>query len=92
MPRIFGILVRFRKLTLWKTVIKISSFLVNFAPVSTENWEAIIEKDLKGADYDRKLIWRTTEGFPVKPYYRSEDLANLGHLETIPGVFPFTRK
>lgn len=62
-----------------------------FAPVSTENWEAIIQKDLKGADYDKKLIWKTTEGFPVKPYYRSEDLANLGHLETIPGVFPFTR-
>ena len=35
--------------------------------------------DLKGADYDKKLIWKTGEGFDVKPYFRS------GDLEGIPG-------
>jgi methylmalonyl-CoA mutase len=48
-----------------------------FPPVSTEEWEAVIAKDLKGADYEKKLVWRTEEGFSVKPYYRGEHLAGL---------------
>ena len=42
-----------------------------FPPVSTEAWEAAITADLKGADYERKLVWRTTEGFNLRPYYRA---------------------
>ena len=45
-----------------------------FPPISTEEWEATIQKDLKGADYERKLVWRTDEGFNVRPYYRAENL------------------
>jgi methylmalonyl-CoA mutase len=45
-----------------------------FPPVSTAEWEAAIRADLKGADYDKKLLWRTGEGITVKPFYRAEDL------------------
>ncbi len=62
-----------------------------FAPVSTEQWEEVIKKDLKGADYNKKLVWRTTEGFAVKPYYRQEDLKNLTFMDSVPGDFPFLR-
>jgi methylmalonyl-CoA mutase len=62
-----------------------------FQPVSTQDWETKIFEDLKGADYDKKLIWRTEEGFSVKPYYRSQDLEQLKWLEGMPGHFPFTR-
>jgi len=63
-----------------------------FPPVSTAEWEAIIHQDLKGADYEKKLIWKTTEGFKVKPYYRAEDLVNLkAMLASLPGQFPFLR-
>lgn len=62
-----------------------------FPPVSTQQWEDVINKDLKGADYDKKLVWRTIEGFNVKPYYRAEDLENLSYLNTNPAEFPFTR-
>lgn len=63
-----------------------------FPPVSTEQWEAKIQEDLKGADYEKKLIWRTAEGFKVKPYYRLEDLNGLKEmLSNLPGEFPFTR-
>ena len=48
-----------------------------FNAVSTEEWEAVIAKDLKGADYEKKLVWRTEEGFSARPYYRREDLAEL---------------
>jgi methylmalonyl-CoA mutase len=62
-----------------------------FPPVSTPEWEKVIEKDLKGADYREKLIWKTNEGIEVKPYYRAEDLEGLNHLEAFPGEFPFVR-
>ncbi len=62
-----------------------------FPPVSTEKWEEVIVKDLKGADYEKKLVWRTIEGFKVKPYYRAEDLEGLEYLDSNPGQKPFTR-
>ncbi len=62
-----------------------------FPPVSTQEWEDKIHKDLKGADYDRKLIWKTGEGFNVKPYYRKEDLEKYGVLNKFPEEFPFER-
>src|SRR5574344_1423203 len=62
-----------------------------FLPVSTEEWEEIIQKDLKGADYERKLVWRTDEGFSVRPYYRAENLKNIAYLDALPNEFPYTR-
>lgn len=54
-----------------------------FPPTPTKEWEAAIAKDLKGADYEKKLVWRTEEGLSVRPYYRSEDLKGLGNQLTI---------
>ena len=68
-----------------------NKLFAEFPPVSTEQWEEVINKDLKGADYNKKLVWRTIEGFNVKPYYRAEDLENLSYLNTNPDEFPFTR-
>lgn len=62
-----------------------------FPPISTKEWEEKIITDLKGADYEKKLIWKPIEGFKVQPYYRAEDLKNLEYLNTVPGEFPFMR-
>jgi methylmalonyl-CoA mutase len=62
-----------------------------FPPITTQQWEDVIIKDLKGADYDKKLVWKTPEGFKVKPYYREEDLKNLAYLQANPAEFPFVR-
>ncbi len=62
-----------------------------FPEVSTEKWEETINKDLKGADYEKKLVWRTDEGFKVRPYYRAENLKDLDYLKTMPDEFPYTR-
>lgn len=61
-----------------------------FSPVSSENWKNKIVEDLKGADYDKKMIWRTEEGFNVNPFYRKEDLPE-GCGTAAPGEFPYTR-
>jgi len=63
----------------------------DFAPITTQEWEDQIIKDLKGADYNKKLIWKTIEGFDVKPYYRSEDIEGKKHLLSKPAEFPFIR-
>ncbi|PIY31393.1 MAG: hypothetical protein COZ08_08910 [Bacteroidetes bacterium CG_4_10_14_3_um_filter_42_6] len=62
-----------------------------FPPIATEAWKEKIIKDLKGADYDRKLTWKTGEGFTVQPFYREENLTDLPHMETVPGHFPYVR-
>jgi len=62
-----------------------------FPPIPTKIWESKIKTDLKGADYNRKLIWKTNEGIDVRPYYRAEHLSDLKYLDTCPGEFPYTR-
>ena len=62
-----------------------------FPPVPKEVWEEAIVKDLKGADYQKKLVWRTMEGFSVQPYYRAEDLKGLKNVGGKAGEFPFVR-
>jgi methylmalonyl-CoA mutase len=61
--------------------------LEEFPPVSTDAWEAAIRVDLKGADYDKTLIWKAEDGIAVKPYYRAADSANLDPhpLRSTPG-------
>ena len=62
-----------------------------FEPVSTEDWVAKINVDLKGADFNKKLVWRTNEGFNVQPFYRRSDVKELAHMGTLPGQFPYVR-
>ena len=62
-----------------------------FPPISTEEWKAKVEADLKGAPFDKKLVWRTNEGFNVQPMYRAEDIADLKTTDSLPGEYPFVR-
>ena len=63
----------------------------DFPGVSTEAWMEKITADLKGADFEKKLVWKTNEGFKVKPFYRQEDLEGLKTTEGLPGEFPYVR-
>lgn len=62
-----------------------------FAPVSTEEWMAKITADLKGAPFEKKLVWKTGEGFDVNPFYRAEDIESLKTTTSLPGEFPYVR-
>ena len=62
-----------------------------FIPVPTELWEEKINADLKGADYEKKLIWSTYEGIKIKPYYRAENIKDLDYQRILPGDYPFIR-
>ena len=62
-----------------------------FQAPTTQEWLDKIQVDLKGADFQKRLVWRTNEGFNVQPFYRREDLANLKTPDALPGEFPFVR-
>lgn len=62
-----------------------------FPPVSTAEWKAKVETDLKGAPFDKKLVWRTNEGFNLQPMYRAEDIKDLKTTDVLPGEFPYIR-
>ena len=62
-----------------------------FTAPTKQEWLDKIEVDLKGADFQKRLVWRTNEGFNVQPFYRREDLANLKTPDALPGEFPYVR-
>ncbi|MBO4820522.1 MAG: methylmalonyl-CoA mutase small subunit [Prevotella sp.] len=62
-----------------------------FQAPTTQEWLDKIQVDLKGADFNKKLVWRTNEGFNVQPFYRREDVLKLKTPESLPGEFPFVR-
>ncbi len=63
----------------------------DFPPVSTQEWMDKITADLKGADFEKKLMWKTNEGFSVRPFYRGEDLEPINYLNSLPGEYPYVR-
>ena len=62
-----------------------------FSPTTTEQWVEKITTDLKGAPFDKKLVWRTNEGFNVYPFYRLENVKDLKTINSLPGEFPYLR-
>lgn len=67
------------------TDLKHNKLFENFPPVSTEEWMAKVNADLRGADFREKLVWNSREGFDVMPFYREEDLKHLTHVD---GILP----
>lgn len=56
------------------------SLFKDFDSVSSKAWKQKIQVDLKGADYNDTLIWKTNEDINVKPFYHADE------FETLPEV------
>ncbi len=65
--------------------------LEEFPSVQYEDWRKIVETELKGAPFDKRMFTATYEGITLKPIYRSEDTAKLPHVGSVPGRAPFVR-
>ena len=63
----------------------------DFTAPTRQEWRDKIEVDLKGADYQKKMVWRTNEGFSMEPFYRKEDVDQLATVNALPGEFPYVR-
>ncbi len=62
----------------------------DFSPSTYAEWLAAAEASLKGKPF-AKLISQTYEGITLQPIYRAEDIADLPHLDSLPGQFPYLR-
>ena len=67
------------------------NLLADFPPVSTQQWMDKVTVDLKGADFNKRLVWKTNEGFNVQPFYRAENIESFKTKDSAPGVFPYVR-
>ena len=63
----------------------------DFTAPTRQEWIDKINVDLKGADYQKKMVWRTNEGFNMEPFYRKEDLEGMTQINSFPGQFPYLR-
>ncbi|MDJ0947915.1 MAG: methylmalonyl-CoA mutase [Alphaproteobacteria bacterium] len=64
--------------------------MADFPKKTPADWQKLAETELKGRALD-DLVWETPEGIPVKPLYTAEDLEQLEHVGTLPGMAPFLR-
>ncbi len=64
-----------------KNLKKNKNLFSEFSPTSLEQWKAVLEKDLKGKDYQSVLKWESIEGINVLPFYRKEDLEAVQHVK-----------
>lgn len=63
----------------------------DFPPVSPKEWRETVEADLKGADFEKRLVWKTLEGIAVQPLYTREDAKDLTLSDGLPGFPPYHR-
>jgi methylmalonyl-CoA mutase len=62
----------------------------DFAAAKLEQWRGMVDKALKGADFDKRLVAKTADGIRVEPLYTRKD-ALVAAEGAMPGVAPFTR-
>jgi methylmalonyl-CoA mutase len=58
-----------------------------FAPVSKEEWVKKATEDLKGADFEKKLVWKTDDGFSIQPFYTAEDMDGKESVTSLSKAF-----
>jgi methylmalonyl-CoA mutase len=62
-----------------------------FPPTPYEEWRKVVDKFLKGAPFEKRLVTKTYEEIDLQPMYRKEDIENLPHLDNLPGFAPYLR-
>ncbi len=66
-------------------------FAAEFPPATREQWRVLVDKGLKGAPFEKRLVTRLYEGIAVQPLYTAEDWPAAGDPSGLPGFAPFTR-
>src|SRR5689334_23145240 len=61
-----------------------------FPAAKIDQWQALVEKALKGADFEKRLVTRTADGLKINPLYTRRD-ALATAIDALPGTPPYTR-
>lgn len=62
----------------------------DFSTANYDAWRQLVDKALKGADFDRRLVARTADGLRIQPLYTRTDAQDRA-AAAVPGAAPFTR-
>ena len=62
-----------------------------FPPHTYDQWRKAVDKQIKGASFEKKLVKGTYEGIDIQPMYFSHDVKDLPHMGSLPGISPFVR-
>ncbi len=62
-----------------------------FPATSVEAWKESLEKVLKGAPFEKKMVVKTYDGIDIQPLYTKADWKADGNPSGLPGSAPFTR-
>jgi methylmalonyl-CoA mutase len=81
---------RSRIVTAMTTQTQDSKLAAGFPAVTYETWHAMVEKALKGADFEKRLVTRSADGIRIEPLYTRKD-ALMGSDTALPGKAPFVR-
>jgi methylmalonyl-CoA mutase len=63
----------------------------DFPPISYDKWRALVEADLNGAPFEKKLVTHTYEGIDIQPIYSRSDFPGESDPNGFPGLPPFVR-
>lgn len=67
-----------------------SNLAGGFPAATHAEWRGMVEKALKGAEFDKRLVARTADGLKINPLYTRAD-ALVDADGAVPGSAPFTR-
>jgi methylmalonyl-CoA mutase len=67
------------------------TFAAAFPPATAKQWRVVVDKALKGAPFEKRLVTRLYEGIAVQPLYTADDWDPAGDPSGFPGFAPFTR-
>ena len=62
-----------------------------FPATPYEEWRKVVDKFLKGAPFEKRLVTKTYENIDLQPMYRQEDTASLPQMDSLPGFPPYVR-
>lgn len=62
----------------------------DFEAATRDQWLALVDKAIKGADFEKKLVGRTADGIRLEPIY-TRGTAEPQRQAAVPGQAPFTR-
>ena len=63
----------------------------DFKPSSIEEWKEVVNKDLKGASFEKTLVTKTYEDIDLQPLYSKRDTESLTFVNNMPGFYNFVR-
>lgn len=70
---------------------KNTRLLTEFPPTSYEDWKRLVQSELKEVPFEKKMVSTNYEGISISALYQKKDVADLPHVNTLPGFAPFVR-